>query len=212
MPLLSEIAFAALTQYSKNATDAGVKARSIKLRDAIKRGDDRCFSSLAAHLAKRLPIDEPIWSLFDEDTVIVPAPGSAVRRAGSLWVAERICAALVSNGIAVRAEPWLSRAVAVPKSAFVVASDRPTPQRHFETLAVAKVLEAPRQIVVVDDVVTSGAMLLACGSRLAQAFPSSQVTAFALTRAVNDEDIDRTHLPVAGSIRLRPEGRTKREP
>src|SRR6266487_4662084 len=71
------------------------------------------------------------------------------------------------------------RVAAVPKAAYAAGSDRPTPQQHLETMGVQGVLGLnPTEILVVDDVVTKGAMLLACVSLLQDAFPNATVRGF----------------------------------
>jgi adenine/guanine phosphoribosyltransferase-like PRPP-binding protein len=79
-------------------------------------------------------------------------------------------------------------------------------------MEVRRELEEPERIVVVDDIVTSGSMLLATASLLADQFPNSRITAFALSRAISDGDVAGLHSPVAGVVRLRHDGRTWRDP
>lgn len=64
-------------------------------------------------------------------------------------------------------------------------------------------LANPRQIVVVDDVVTKGATLLAAASRVKEAFPTAEVRVFGLVRTMGlQPDIERIVDPCVGEIRL----------
>ena len=136
------------------------------------------------------------------DVVLIPVPRSApIKDPSTLWPAERICARLAASGFGREVLPCLSRTVAVPKSAFAGAGQRPTAQLHFETMAVDAGLVRPERITVVDDVVTKGATLLATASLVAMAFPDAEVRAFALLRTMGRvEDIERIVDPCQGTL------------
>jgi predicted amidophosphoribosyltransferase len=107
----------------------------------------------------------------------------------------------------------LVRRVAVTKSA-TAGGARPDARAHFESLDVAGLaLSAPRRILIVDDVVTSGATLLACASRVQDAHPGAQVLAFGLIRAMSRVEVDEIPAPCVGTITLDPySGLTTRRP
>lgn len=72
---------------------------------------------------------------------------------------------------------------------------------HCETMAVDRVLVHPSRITVVDDVVTKGATLIAATSRVAEAFPETEVRAFALVRTMGRiEDVERIVDPCQGIL------------
>jgi hypoxanthine phosphoribosyltransferase len=107
----------------------------------------------------------------------------------------------------------LSRSIALPKAAWSDAEERPTVQRHYETLAVRKLLFVPTEIVLVDDVVTRGATLLGAASRLHESFPNARISAFAAMRAISaPADFGGVFDPCVGVIRLRDDGGTTRRP
>jgi orotate phosphoribosyltransferase-like protein len=116
----------------------------------------------------------------------------------------RICQALVQVGLARDAPPLLKRVKPVYKSATARTQDRPRPQTHYQSLGFdpAPLLDLER-VLVVDDVVTRGAMLLASVSRVAEACPGVPVQAFGLVRTVsNVEEFEAVLHPVTGLIRL----------
>lgn len=211
MPLRSTVEFCASLQYAVRATSADCRTRSFRLRDGIKRGHTRLFEGYARHLVAA-GADPAVQPFFGQDVILVPAPGSALRVAGTLWVPERICAAFVAEKLGARVDPCLSRIAAVPKSATSPRQQRPSAQKHYDTIGVAGGSLIAERIVVVDDVVTTGATLLAAVSRISEAFPHADVRAFALARAISDGDIQATHLPTRGVIRLRVDGKTWRDP
>jgi predicted amidophosphoribosyltransferase len=169
------------------------------------------FEGYAKHLAAA-GADPAVQPFFGQDVILVPAPGSALRGAGTLWVPEHICAAFVAENLGARVDPCLSRVAAVPKSATSPRHQRPNAQKHYDTMGVSGGSLIAERILVVDDVVTSGATLLAAVSRICDAFPHADVRAFALARAISDGDIQTTHLPIRGVIRLRTDGKTWRDP
>lgn len=156
----------------------------------------------------------PFAGLLTPAATLVPAPKSSLMKPGSLWVPQRLAAALVNAGLGKVVLSCLERATPVEKAALSPPEKRPTAQKHFETLRVVPGLEATSEIVAVDDVVTTGAMLLGSASLLSRAFPNSRIRGFAAMRAMTDpgrfEDIIA---PCAGTITFLPAtGRTIRSP
>ena len=123
---------------------------------------------------------------------------------GGLWPAMRVCRALVDAGLAGDALPLLERVTPVHKSATARPQDRPRAQTHYESIHLSgpPLLDVQR-LLVVDDVVTRGATLLACVSRIVDALPEVPVQAFGLVRTIsNTEDFTAILHPVTGQIRL----------
>jgi adenine/guanine phosphoribosyltransferase-like PRPP-binding protein len=80
-------------------------------------------------------------------------------------------------------------------------------------MEVQKTLSEPSNILLVDDIITRGATLLGAASRLAEAFPKAKICAFAVIRAITDEeDFEEEYCPRVGTIILRPQGDTLRRP
>jgi len=213
MSLRSQIEFASSLQYAVRATDAQCRQKSARLRDGIKRGHMALFDGYAAHLAASPPLDVEVRKLFGPHVILVPAPGSARRNQGALWVPQRLCQAFAAKGLGARVEALLERTASVPKSAFAPRDQRPDAQKHYETIGVTGAGSVLSQrILIVDDIVTTGATLLASVSRLLDSFPNASVHAYAFARAISDGDIAKQHDPVRGTIRLKSTGRTWRQP
>lgn len=184
--------------------------RSRSVRSAIKFGHldviDRSIQKLHEQGAA-------FAGFLGPDVVLVPAPRSApLKDPNALWPAQRIFARLVEAGLGREVLPCLRRTAAVPKSAFAPIGERPDVGRHPETMAVERSLLSATRITVVDDIVTKGATLLAAASRIAEAFGSADVRAFALLRTMGlIHEIDRIVSPCSGTIYFQ-HGDVLREP
>ena len=76
-----------------------------------------------------------------------------------------------------------------------------------------KLISDPESILIVDDVVTTGATLVGSAKRLADAFPKAKITAFAAIRTVTmPEKFRRINDPVFSQIILYSSGKTHRDP
>jgi hypoxanthine phosphoribosyltransferase len=85
------------------------------------------------------------------------------------------------------------------------ASDRPKALQHFESLDVRwREKNKPKEILLIDDIVTRGATLLGAANRLAAAFPDARIRAFAMMRTMSGpSNFNRITDPCTGWIELR---------
>ena len=157
---------------------------------------------------------------FGSDVILVPAPGHAPRRSTSpqLRPTTELVRTMAQEGLG-EMRPLLVRDTPVPKSAWASPGGRASPRKHYNSMSVASRSFLPfdalaRQIMVVDDVITTGGTLYACVRHLMEAYPSVNVVAFAAVRTCSglaqvEECID----PVAdGSITLDDHGQPIRQP
>jgi hypothetical protein len=73
---------------------------------------------------------------------------------------------------------------------------------HYESFVLEAPPIVPNRIVLIDDVVTKGRTLLAAASRVHEAFPGSQIRAFALLRTMGlIPGVQRLLDPCTGEIR-----------
>lgn len=198
--LLSELPFGSFLAYSPNGPrDEEPHRSSLLLRAAVKNDSayrGRSAIDLAAARLRELEVEQ-LAPLFGPDVVLVPAPRSApfpeglrIPLRGSqgdfLWVPRRICEALVAAGMAGAWRPLLRRAHRVTQSASAQPKDRPSPLGHYESLICDRDLVPSSRYVIVDDVITRGATLLACASRVKEAHPWAEIRGFALLRTVSN--------------------------
>jgi hypothetical protein len=160
--------------------------------------------SAIAHVAKRLAdlrnTNQVIQRCFAGGVVAVPIPRSTPsppKQPDSLWPAMRICEELQAVGLVQDILPMVVRTRAVTKSATAVAAQRPTMHQHYETIE-CRTLHTPQpnqRILLVDDVVTRGATMLACFQRLRDVMPTTPIEGFAVARTQSIGDIKAIVLP-----------------
>jgi predicted amidophosphoribosyltransferase len=156
---------------------------------------------------------EPLTSFLSPNAVLVPVPKSALWKQGSLWVPDQLAASMAQVGLGARAARLLLRTEAIPKAATSISWERPNALKHYQTLAVQKRLVPPPEVLLVDDVVTTGSALLGSANRLRTSYPTSQIKGFAAIRTISEPLLfEKINHPVVGSIVLRSNGRCTRRP
>ena len=189
---------------------------AVKNDAMVVSSDGRTNVPISARISEMMKAgweDLPFKSFITPETTLVPVPKSGKRMAHELWVSERVAAAMCEAGMGGRVSPCLARETPIRKSAYCAPEDRPTAEEHYATLAVDTRLGAPEQVVLVDDVVTSGAMMLASANKLADAYEGVQIKGFAVIRTQSDRSAFRDdNGPAVGTITLQDTGRTVRRP
>jgi hypothetical protein len=181
--VIRAIDYASCYVFSPTGTGA-VCERSRLLRTLLKAGDPSFIQKYAGRVRQQAEDSPPLAGYFGATDVLVPVPGSTPCTAGGSWTAEHLAMALLKVGLGGTAWPGLHRVRAVRKSAAAAPGDRPTVSVHYESFVLEPTTIAPKRIVLIDDVVTKGRTLLAAASRVQEAFPGSQVRAFALLRTM----------------------------
>ena len=154
-------------------------------------------------------------TFFSEDTMLVPIPGSArIRNQSTPWIAERICNELTSVGLGAEVLPIAERRTTVAKSSYQKWGKRPSPKVHFDSIEVSREMVDYKRLLLVDDVVTKGSTILGVASRVSDAYPRSEVQAFAMIRTMGlQPDIESFNEPTdEGRITLRSSGDARRDP
>lgn len=211
--MISSLTFASCYIYAP-AGGCNVSERSRSLCSLLKAGDARLilkYAQLVKHHACECPA---LAGFFDSSDVLVPVPGSEPRDPALRSVTSLLAEALVREGLAGAHWQCIRRVRQVRKSATAAPRERPTAQRHYDSLAVefAQVAGDPARMTLVDDVVTRGRTLLAAATRLRDAFPNTRIQGFALLRTLGFASrVDRLWDPCIGEITWR-RGDARRNP
>ena len=214
---LSQLQFGSLLSYCPRG-ESGEANKSKDVMLALKSDtfvDDPpiLMSQWIANTLKQNKDNLPFSSYFQSDTTLVPTPKSSLMRPNTLWVPERIAAAIVRVSLAKKVLPCLSRVAPVPKAATSLAKNRPKPADHYRTISVQKPLSQPSKIVLIDDIITRGSTFLGAANLLADVFPDTPIFAFAAIRTIsNPSEFKKIYDPCTGTITLRASGDTIRRP
>lgn len=147
---------------------------------------------------------------FSDDTTLVPVPGNCPREPGSMWAPELLACALERHGLGCRVVPYLERTKLVRKSARS-PGNRPLPIEHHDTIAVQRRLTAPSRILLVDDVVTTGSTFLGSAWLMREAYPDTDIKAFAAMRTIGYvNSFKRLVCPCTGKLTLNRDMEPKR--
>lgn len=197
------VAFASCYVYSPNGTGAESE-RSRVLRELLKAGETRFLSRYADRVRRELATNASLASFLGPRSILVPVPGSAPSCADDRSIAERLAAAFIAKGLGLDIWRGVRRVRRVRKSATAPPGSRPTVAEHYESFTVELGVATPSRIILVDDVVTKGRTLLAAAARLHEAFPTSDIRAFALLRTMGlGQKVDRLLVPCIGEITWR---------
>ncbi len=213
---LSRLEFGALLSYSPRGDSSSIQ-NSKNLMTALKTdqfvGNPKIpMSQWIADTIGRNKSALPFFTFFNSTAILVPAPSSSLMKADSLWIPERLAAALVRTGLGKEVARCLTRVEPVPKAALSEPKDRPTAAQHYETISIQGSLSKPDEIMLID-VVTRGATLLGATNRLVDAFPGTRIRAFAAMRTIsNPTEFENWYKPCVGTIELRDSGDTLRRP
>lgn len=139
--------------------------------------------SIYDYVAKQCSDQNRFPGFFSNDATLVPVPGSCPHEPGSMWVSELLACALEKHGLGCKVVPYLQRTKPVRKSSHS-PGNRLSPIEHHDTMAIQHRLTAPPRIMLVDDVVTTGSAFLGSAWLMREAYPDTDVKAFAAMRTI----------------------------
>lgn len=202
---LSTIEFGSLLCYSPCGTSNDEKQSRTVMRvlkgDEYVRDPPTLMSDVVADMMRSRITRLPFARLFAANQILVPTPNSSLTRPGTLWVPQRLANPLKRKGLGQSVVECLKRAKPLRKAATSAAADRPTAREQYESMEVQKELSDHDEILLIDDVVTRGAMLIGAANKLADAYPNSRIRAFAAIRTISDpSDFRSIYTPCMGTI------------
>jgi hypothetical protein len=222
MPALSDLSFASILSYFAHGTSPeerfaqDIVRRGIKLGQFLKSSVDGNYfdpyERAAEYVENHASQQGWLGSFFGDRVWLVPAPGSSPAVKDAMRPPLRACEALFNRGLAGLVVDCVERSYAVPKSHLSATGQRPDFQKKYDSTRVIPQLETPDVITVVDDVVTTGATLLAVASRLKEVWPSAMIRGFAIVRTLNAGEFNSIVDPIAKGTILLTGGRTYRNP
>lgn len=205
-PCRSKLEFGSLLRYYPGP-DRGLEAvrKSLQVNAAIKNDRPIWKGELGPDYLASVFQDRckgtPLESFVSPNAVLVPLPRAAPHTRGGLWPAMRIALSLVQAGVGKEAAGLIVRSQPIASASR--DGGKRMPALHMETCKVADVgLVYPDNIVLVDDIVGSGATALGISWLLDKALPRAKVKLLAVSRVVQVETPEVTLLdPVVGVIR-----------
>lgn len=190
------------------------ESKSVKreLKENRATRTDSPFAERIVNKIKHNLSDVPFSDFFAQNPWLIPIPRSSQVQ-DALWVPREITIAMQSRGLGQSVECMVRRSP-VPTSHTGPAANRPNALRHYESMTVKPtILPPPREIVLIDEIITSGATSLGAVNRIKEAFPDADVRVFAVMRTISNSGEFRTIVdPCNGWITLRDNYRTFRKP
>lgn len=202
---IDKIEFGSLLTYTPRGKDtehyrSRTVMRNLKNDEVLQSGS--LMSTLIAQTIKKDLSKYPFSDYFNENTTLIPIPKSSLPQKDDLWVPQRITLALANNGLG-KNEQCLVRTTALPRSSTSLAEDRPKAYQHYDSMSVKELLFKPKDIVLVDDVITRGATALGAVNRIAEAFPAAKIRVFAVMRTIsNSYKFSDIIQPCTGTVSL----------
>lgn len=182
-----------------------------RLPDPVRGRDP--YRVIAEQLALAQSAGEMLTSWANAPAlVLVPVPRSSLHPDEPFhWPAREIARALVERGIGERVVELLERWKPVAKSATGGPRNAHT---HSQSLRPAASFPPTNSVLLVDDIITSGATVMGAALCLQRAFPGiGEVGAFAAMRTVTEpSEFEHIRDPAKGSVHLREDGLCRRRP
>jgi predicted amidophosphoribosyltransferase len=176
----------------------------INLKNENSFGDPpKFFSEFISQKIKKNLNNLPFKDIFiNQDVDLVPIPKSSLMTKDSLWVPNKIAIALSNQGMGTYF-PCLQRIKAVPKSSCVNSKQRPKPIEHFNSVKIKELINQPKCIVLIDDIITRGSTLIECANVLKERYPKIPIYGFAIMRTIsNPEEFKSIVDPCRGEINI----------
>ena len=196
--MLCDIEYCSYLDFSPRGSSKDSR-QSQNIRDHVKAGRVNVVNDIVSHLTANNP--KGFEAFFGDDVLLIPAPRSAPLVTGGVWPSLVITNVLESVGWGKETSPCLIRTKAVSKSSTAGKGKRPKASDHYDSMEVSRDLINPERILIVDDVITLGATLVAGVARVKEAYPDAEVKAFALLRTKSFEpDIENLVAPSISNV------------
>lgn len=207
IPFPSNLSFASFLQYASHGSSPYSKRSKAFVTDLKNDSSPRYLNgeSAVGFAARRLSqvVGEHdfLKPYFAPSVILMPAPKSTLLLEGALWPPDRICTSLLYEKLGGGVLRCIERKVSVRKSAVAHKGERPSPEEHYHSIRIKhRSLLSPKEITVVDDVITRGSTFIAIDAILREAFPDATIRYFAMIRTESNGDITSMLDPVEGTV------------
>lgn len=215
--LRSEIAFGSLLVYLNGSLPKEDLERNHRIIAAIKNDKPLLQKELGPDYLARVFVDRcrdsPLESFLGRGDLLVPIPRSSPPpKGGAPWPAQRIALALHKQGLGEGVYLLLERFRATVSASRDGGARLPSIHTDSTRVLLEQLLPANR-IVLVDDVVSSGATALGMARCLDQALPETEICLLAAARTVTQKEGETAQNildPVRGTILATAEDRPPR--
>lgn len=204
--LPDKLVYGSLIDYSpRDQTEDAHKSRAAK--GLVKNGNEKFINVALDLLLKR---DSNFFNeILNSETTLVPVPRSTpLFDKDTVWPSLVIAKVLVAKRLGKKVLPCLIRSKPVPKSSSRYTSDtRTSVEEHYNSFQVNKELFSPKNITLVDDIITQGRTMYASAQAIHDAFPDSKILAFSLIRT-KSRDFEKDFNPSIRYIQYYSSGKT----
>ena len=215
MALPSELEFFSFLAWTPRAQTREQRQLANWVKFDLKQDRRHESRGLASEYIARRLVEVVDRRRLDEEigarALLVPIPRSSLLKPGDLWPAQRIASALVGRGLGRRVVRALRRHQALrPSSGRRASSERNRFEDQLRTLIVDAVIDASDRIVLVDDVITSGATMLGAAMALRARARDLDIRGFAAFRTISNlEEFEAPVAPFHGRIFATSDGATR---
>lgn len=200
--LLSSLKFGAFLTYAPKKEEHKGFIQMVKQDKVLPNSGITICERIAKEVKQKLSSNKNFSSFFGNDVSLVPVPKSSLMKPGMLWVSKRLAEEFSKLNMGNILD-CLERKTQVTKSSFSDPKNRPKPIDHYNSIIVKNGLEEPKEILLIDDIITRGATLLGCASRLKEAFPNASIKAFVAVQSIsNIKNFKKIEDPYVGYITL----------
>lgn len=217
--------YASLANYSPRG-QSPLSEKSRSLRDLVKAGRIEVIrintgtqeepQSVSLSQFLRTEKAHILRPFLNEETTLVPIPRSApLPEEGALWPSKVIADFLLKEGWGKEVYPCIRRITAVDKSSSRYSADtRLSVLEHYQSLGIHPELLIPKEITLIDDILTQGRTAYACAQKLHDAFPEAVIRLFVMVRTQGlIPDVEQIIDPCTGEITYNTStGKTTRTP